>query len=76
MSTPNASGSLGLLVQHYRNTHSGNDMRSVTLKGLTIYTADEAGPNPGPGYMFAWDLKNTLNAANKITENSALLALS
>jgi len=70
MSTPNASGSLGLLVQHYRNTHGGNDMRSATLKGLAIHTADEAGPNPGPDYMFGWGLQNTLNAANKITEDS------
>jgi hypothetical protein len=69
MSTPNASGSLALLVEHYRNTHNGNDMRSATLKGLAIHSADEAGPDPGPDYMFGWGLLNVLNAANKITED-------
>ena len=42
MSAPNVSGSLGLLLRHWEATHaSENDMRSSTLKGLVIHTADE-----------------------------------
>ncbi|MFQ5412134.1 MAG: S8 family serine peptidase, partial [Phycisphaerae bacterium] len=44
MAAPNVSGSLGVLIQHWRNTHpTESDMRSATLKGLVRHTADEAG---------------------------------
>jgi PKD repeat protein len=66
MATPSAAGSLALLQQHY-NTLNGSYMRSATLKALVIHTADEAGPNTGPDYMFGWGLMNTKNAALKIS---------
>ena len=62
MATPNATGSLGLLQQHYHNLH-GVFMRAATLKGLVIQTADEAGSFPGPDYKFGWGLLNTAKAA-------------
>ncbi|MCP4593009.1 MAG: S8 family serine peptidase, partial [bacterium] len=68
MSTPSASGSLGLLIQHWRATHAG-DMRSATLKGLVLHTADEAGSANGPDYEFGWGLMNTLKAADAITDD-------
>ena len=43
MASPSAAASMGLLVQHYRDTHGGADMRAATLKGLVIHTADECG---------------------------------
>jgi len=66
MSTPNVAGSLGVLIQHWRDTHAG-DMRSATLKGIVIHTADEAGGDDGPDYEFGWGLMNTLEAASVIT---------
>ncbi|MBI1825911.1 MAG: S8 family serine peptidase [Planctomycetes bacterium] len=70
MATPNVSGSLGLLIQHYRATHGGDDMRAATLKGLVIHTADECGSTTGPDYVYGWGLLNTATAAGVITQDS------
>ncbi len=56
MSSPNVSGSLGLVADYYRDTHGGAPMRSSTLKALAIHTALEAGPADGPDYQFGWGL--------------------
>jgi hypothetical protein len=69
MATPNTSGTLALLQQHYQNTHSGNPMRSATLKALITNTADECGDNPGPDYQFGWGLLNAEKAALLISED-------
>jgi hypothetical protein len=69
MASPNATGSLLLLQQHYQNTHGGDSLRASTLKGLVIHTADEAGPALGPDYMFGWGLLNTETAAEVISNN-------
>ena len=71
MSSPNVTGSLALLQQHYQNTHSGNSMLSATLKGLILHTAFEAGNNPGPDYEYGWGLLNTAKAAQVITEDQS-----
>jgi len=71
MSAPNTTGSLGLLIQHYRNTHSGRDMQAATLKGLVIHTADEAGSFAGPDYAFGWGLLNTASAAAQVSRDEA-----
>jgi hypothetical protein len=72
MATPNISGSLVLLQEHYENLHgSGNFMRATTLKALAIHTADEAGNADGPDYAFGWGLLNTKKAAEVITEDGA-----
>jgi subtilisin family serine protease len=47
MATPVTTGSLLLVQQHYNNL-KGKFMRSASLKGLIIHTADEAGPAEGP----------------------------
>lgn len=65
MAAPNIAGSLVLLIDYYRSLFPGEDMRSATLKGLLIHTADDLG-NPGPDYRFGWGLMNTLAAAEKI----------
>tara|TARA_B100000809_G_scaffold266814_1_gene331868 strand:+ start:4431 stop:6896 length:2466 start_codon:yes stop_codon:yes gene_type:complete len=68
MASPNVAGSLILLQQHYNNVN-GAYMRSSTLRGLALHTADEAGTNPGPDYRFGWGLLNIERAAEVITNN-------
>lgn len=68
MATPAASGSLLLVQQHYfarKNAY----MRSATLKGLVIHTADEAG-TIGPDYKFGWGLMNTASAVKFINDSN------
>lgn len=66
MASPNVAGTLLLLQQHYNNV-KGNFMKSATLRGLAIHTADEAGEENGPDYAFGWGLLNAEKAANMIT---------
>lgn len=70
MSTPNAAGSLVLLQEQYSKMHPGTFMRSATLKGIIIHTADEAGAAPGPDYKFGWGLINMEKAVSVITSNN------
>ncbi|WP_338811956.1 GEVED domain-containing protein [Bernardetia sp. Wsw4-3y2] len=67
MASPNVTGTLLLIQQHYKNLNSGNFMRSATLRGLAIHTADEAGSADGPDYRFGWGLLNAEKAVNLIT---------
>jgi hypothetical protein len=71
MSSPNLSGSLNLLVRYYESTHTGATPLASTMKAVLIQTADEAGPDPGPDYMFGWGLMNTLSAAELIQTDSS-----
>jgi hypothetical protein len=71
MASPNLSGSLNILIHHYEATHSGTTPLASTMKAVLIQTADEAGANPGPDYVFGWGLMNTLKAANLIVADSA-----
>ncbi len=70
MSTPNASGSLHLVAQHYRTVHAGQKPLASTLKAIAIHTADEAGANPGPDYSFGWGLLNIQTAAEIVRADS------
>ncbi len=63
MASPSIAGSAGLLLQHQRNLYGNVVYRASTLKALLIHTADEAGPDPGPDYMFGWGLANFERAA-------------
>jgi PKD repeat protein len=47
-------------------------MRSSSLKGLVIHTADECFSFPGPDYRFGWGLMNTRKAADLISNDSIL----
>lgn len=69
MSSPNVTGSLLLLQEHYYDLNSAW-MKSATLKALAIQTADECGPDDGPDYMFGWGLLNTETATNTITNRN------
>jgi len=70
MASPNACGSAALLVQQYYDLFSGGAMRSSTLKGLLIHTADDLG-NPGPDYMFGWGLINVAKAAALVADHKS-----
>lgn len=69
MACPNVTGSMALLQKHYQDTHGDIPMRSATLKGLVIHTANEAGDHPGPDYIFGWGLMNTKKAAHIISDD-------
>jgi len=69
MASPNVAGSSALLQFHYQNLNGGTPMRSATLKALILHTADEAGPDPGPDYMFGWGLMNDKKAALLISDD-------
>ncbi len=63
MASPNTAGSLFLLQEYYSQLKAGAFMRSATLKGLAIHTADEAGDTTGPDYKFGWGLLNVEKCA-------------
>lgn len=65
MASPNVAGSLLLLQQHYNNLN-GNFMRSATLKGVALHTADDAGP-AGPDAVYGWGLMNAKKAAEVLS---------
>ncbi len=74
MASPNVAGSVFLLQELYHNLR-GSFMRSSTLKGLILHTADDAG-NPGPDYQYGWGLLNDRQAAEVLLnkDQSHLLA--
>jgi len=65
MACPNATGSATLLIQLYQRLFPSQNMRSSTLKGLIVHTADDLG-RPGPDYQFGWGLMNARAAAELI----------
>ena len=69
MASPNVCGSAALLVELYKNLHSGNAMRASSLKALLIHTADDMG-KLGPDFAYGWGLINTKAAADIILANS------
>jgi hypothetical protein len=66
MASPSVNGTL-LLLQQYYNQLNSQYMKSASLRGLMIHTADEAGTSVGPDYRFGWGLINAEAAANVIT---------
>lgn len=75
MASPNAAGTLAQLQKLYQDLNGGQPMRAATLKGLAIHTTDEAGPHPGPDYMFGWGVLNAERAAEVILDNEGQVAI-
>jgi hypothetical protein len=73
MATPNACGSAALLIQSYSSLFPSQAMRSSTLKGLLIHTADDLG-TAGPDYQFGWGLINVKAAADLLRDHQAVPA--
>lgn len=69
MATPNVSGTLLLLQQHYNDLNS-NYMRAATLKGLVLHTADDVGPT-GPDAVWGWGLMNAKRAVETISHKDS-----
>lgn len=69
MASPNTTGTLALIQQHYKNV-KGSFMYASMLRGLVLHTADEAGTSAGPDYRFGWGLLNAKAAAQVITASS------
>ncbi|GAB4000584.1 hypothetical protein GCM10028807_54020 [Spirosoma daeguense] len=69
MSSPNVAGSILLLQELFSQRNNGRFLRSSTLKGLAIHTADEAGNNPGPDYRYGWGLLN-IERAGRVLLNT------
>jgi PKD repeat protein len=67
MATPNVTGTLMLLQEHYHNLN-GQYMLAASLKGLALHTADDAGVT-GPDAIWGWGLINGKKAANAISNN-------
>ncbi|WP_424961542.1 S8 family serine peptidase [Ekhidna sp.] len=67
MASPNVTGTLLLLQQHYNNVN-GSFMRAATLKGLALHTADDAGIS-GPDVIYGWGLLNAKKAAEVVSSN-------
>jgi len=70
MAAPSVAGAILLLQQHY-NELNAQFMRSSTLRGLVLHTADEAGSAPGPDYRFGWGLINIERAAEIISNDGS-----
>jgi hypothetical protein len=66
MASPNVTGSALLLQQHANNLY-GNYLKSATLKGLILHTADDAGLE-GPDAVFGWGLMNSKRAAESLSQ--------
>ena len=67
MASPNVTGSLLLLQQHYKNLNKNKFMKAATLKALLVNSANEAGENPGPYYKFGHGLLNVYEGAKEIS---------
>ncbi|MEC5394295.1 T9SS-dependent choice-of-anchor J family protein [Bergeyella sp. RCAD1439] len=67
MASPNVTGSLVLLQEHYSKLNNKKMMKAATLKALVIATANEAGAASGPDYSSGWGLLNAFEAAKTIS---------
>jgi hypothetical protein len=63
MSSPNAAGTAGQILQWYGILFPGHALRASTLKALLIHTADDLG-TAGPDYQYGWGLVNGVGAAD------------
>ena len=71
MAAPAATGALNLLAQQYAALNADQPPLSSLLKAVVLHTCDEAGPAPGPDYMYGWGLLNTAEAALLIADDGA-----
>lgn len=73
--TASTSGTLGLLLEHWRNLFAtGNDPWSATLKALIIHAADDASTF-GPDFKTGWGVVNARQAADFLSANTNLHSL-
>lgn len=59
-------GSVVVIDQNW----SDHPLRASGMRALTVHTADEAGPNPGPDYRFGYGVVNATRAVQLISNDS------
>ncbi|MCU4165136.1 S8 family serine peptidase [Carboxylicivirga caseinilyticus] len=69
MAAANATGVIALLLQLQQQLQPEIYLRSSTVKGLLIQTADECGESDGPDYKYGYGLINAFKAANLLKKN-------
>jgi alpha-tubulin suppressor-like RCC1 family protein len=69
MASPGVTGAVNLIRKHYQNVRLA-DPSAAMLKALVIHSAREAGPNPGPDYMFGWGLMSASEAVQVVSQAS------
>lgn len=75
MASPAVSGVFALWQDHHKSLFE-DYMLSSTVRALMAHTAREAGPAPGPDFMFGWGLIDAgegMNILNQADANTALL---
>ena len=76
MASPAVAGVFALWQHHHRNIFENKYMKSATVRALMAHTAREAGPAPGPDFMFGWGLINAgggMEVMDQAIEGEALL---
>jgi hypothetical protein len=68
MSTPGITGTMGLLVQRYKQLNSNNLPNSALMKNIACNSARDLG-NPGPDYRFGFGRVNALEAVRILEQN-------
>ncbi len=68
MSGPAHAGTVALLHEHYYMTHGNTFLRSASMRGLVIHTANEIGED-GPDYNSGWGYLNAPEVIDVITAN-------
>jgi hypothetical protein len=68
MACPTAAGILTLLIERYRQLHSGGYPDGALLKALVVNSADDLG-NPGPDYTYGFGMINGRKAAEAMEQS-------
>ena len=69
MASPGVTSVVTLLQQYHKQLYP-TYMKSATVKGLILHTADESGNYLGPDYEFGWGLINAEKAAKTIRDKN------
>lgn len=74
MAAPAVTG-VFTLWQGYHNQQFGRYMRSASVRALMAHTAREAGPAPGPDFMFGWGLIDAAKGVDIMNQALAKTAI-
>lgn len=72
MACPGVAGTLAVLWESYRKTHTGNDPYSGLMKGILLNTADDLG-NRGPDFKYGFGRVNARRAFRVINSNQFII---
>src|SRR5688572_1548595 len=69
MAAPGVSGGLALLIQKYRQLHSGNNPKNGLMKALVCNGGDDRG-NAGPDYSYGFGRMNLIRSCAMLESNT------